>query len=169
MPPRGKSKGAQGGAALVDAILKKYGAFKDVREHRLVIGWADLVGERVAARAWPDGLSKGVLYVRVANSAWLHELSFLREALAEKANALVGGQRLVKDVRFHLGPRRDTAEEEDVIAELARRAAARRRPAAPSRPPPSIAGLERIDRETDAVSDPELRATLRALRRRLGL
>jgi hypothetical protein len=155
----------------VDAILKKYGAQKPVREHRLVTGWREIVGERVAARAWPDGLKDGALYVRVANSAWLHELSFLRDVVAERANQLVGPPTLVREVRFHLGGRRaaDAETEDDVVAELSRQAYRRRRPPPRTFPPPSQATLDRIDQETSAILDPDLRETLRILRRRLGM
>ena len=165
-----KSHGPRPAMALVEAILKKYGAQKPVREHRVVMGWKDIVGDRVAARAWPDGLKDGVLYVRVVNSAWLHELSFLREAVAERANALAGPPVLVREVRFHLGARRgDGVDDDDLVAELARRVAQLRRPAAKPRPPPSASTLATIDHETAAIGDEELRATVRALRRRLGL
>ena len=107
--PRGKA--AIPARPLIDAVLKKYGAARQIREHRLVTGWGEIVGERVAARAWPDGFRDGVLYVRVSNSAWLHELSFLRESVRERANELCGGPRLVKEVRFHLGPRRGDADD----------------------------------------------------------
>jgi len=155
--------------ALVDAILKKYGAQKPVREHRLVTGWKEIVGDRVAARAWPDGLKDGILYVRVINSAWLHELSFLREAVTERANALAGPPPLVRDVRFHLGARRDEDDGDDLVAELARRVAQLRRPTPKPLPPPNPATLALIDHETAAIGDPDLRTTLRSLRRRLGL
>src|SRR5262249_14417494 len=58
---------------LVRAVLTRYGVEGAVREHRLVTEWESIVGPRVAARAWPDGLRHGVLYVRVTNSAWMHE------------------------------------------------------------------------------------------------
>ena len=105
---RKRSRPAAAAGELVDGILKKYGAMQGVREHRLVTAWVEIVGDRVAARAWPDGLRDGVLSVRVANSAWMHELSFLREAVTRRANELVGPPRLVREVRFHLGANRRT-------------------------------------------------------------
>lgn len=155
--------------ALVESVLRRYGVSAPVREHRLVTSWDEIVGERVAARAWPDGLKDGVLWVRVSNSAWMHELSFLREPIAARANELVGA-RIVRDVRFHLGSRNASAEEDrdDVVAALSRRLRPRKK-ATPARPTPSPALLDAIDEETARVSDPELRDTLRALRRRLGL
>lgn len=153
---------------LVADVLRSAGAMEAVREHRLVTRWSEVVGERVAARAWPDGLKNGVLYVRVANASWMQELSFLREALADKANRLVGegGSPLVRSVRLHVEERRD-ADGDDVIAALA----ARRRPKPTPRPraPVDAISRARIAAETAKVGDSELREIIRTLRDRLGM
>jgi len=153
---------------LVRAVLARHGVEAAVREHRLVTEWETIVGPRVAARAWPDGLKHGVLYVRVTNSAWLHELGFLREALVREANRAAGDPPLVKEVRLHLGSRRTHAtDESDLVAALAEQR--RVKPAPKPRRPPSTGELARIDREAGAVRDPELAAVIRDVRRRLGL
>jgi hypothetical protein len=155
--------------SLVDAVLRARGAHAAVREHRLVTGWVDIVGERVAQRAWPSGLQKGTLWVRVANSAWMQELSFLREAIARAAADYLGPPPLVREVRLHLpGKGEPQSDVEDVVAALARRKRPRRAPAAP-RPPVAAETLVRIDAETEVVKDDELRESIRTLRRRLGL
>lgn len=157
-------------SSLVDDVLRRYGISAEVREHRLVTGWGEIVGERVLARAFPDGLKDGVLFVRVTNSAWLHELSFLRDPIIARANELCGA-RIVKDVRFHLGSRRGADAEtdrDDVVAALARRMRPRKKPT-PPRPTPTPAALRAIDEETSKVRDPELREILRDLRKRLGI
>ena len=66
-------------------VLDRYGIERELKEHRLLSHWKTVVGDRVASRTFPDGLSKGVLWVRVANSAWLHELSFMRDAILAKS------------------------------------------------------------------------------------
>jgi predicted nucleic acid-binding Zn ribbon protein len=138
-----------------------------VREHRLVTDWAEIVGERVAVRAWPVGLKAGVLRVRVSNSAWLHELSFLKDALVGRANQIVGNPPLVKEIRFTQGtPKPGDTDEDDVVAALARRRGPKR--VAPARPAPSAAASQRIERETEAITDPELRAAVRSLRMKIG-
>ncbi len=154
---------------LVDELIGKRSIAGAVREHRLVTGWKEIVGERVAARTWPDGLKNGVLQVRVANSSWLHELSFMREMMIDAANRHVGPPSLVRDLRLHLGARRDIdqADEEDIVAQLARR---RRAPA----PRPRLATtdprtLAAISADTTRVTDDELRELVRRVRQRLGL
>jgi hypothetical protein len=155
---------------LVRAVLARYGVAGAVREQRLVTEWEAIVGPRVAARAWPDGLRRGVLYVRVTNSAWMHELGFLREALVREANRTVGDPPLVKDVRLHLGGKRrgEAPDPEDLVAALAAQTR-HRPPPRPPRPPASPAELARIDREAGEVRDPDLRELIRDVRRRLGM
>ncbi len=156
-------------SSLVDQVLRAHGAHAAVREHRLVTGWIDIVGERVAQRAWPSGLQKGVLWVRVANSAWMQELSFLREAIARAADDYLGPPPLVREVRLHLpGKGEPQNDSEDVVAALARRKRPKKVPP-PPRPVPGAETLVRIDAETDAVKDDELRESIRKLRRKLGM
>lgn len=165
---RARAKVATRAGDLVRSVLARYGVAGALREHRLVTDWDRIVGARVAARAWPDGLRHGVLYVRVTNSAWLHELGFLREALVREANKVAGDPPLVKEVRLHLGDRRSSQDADDLVAALAGQK--RQRPAPrPRRVPPSALELARIDKEADAVEDVELRVLIRDVRRRLGL
>ena len=152
-------------ADLVDEIESGYGIARQIREHKLVTGWHEIVGERVAARASPDGLSRGVLSVRVSNSAWMHELSFLREAIVQKANEVCGGGSIVRSVRLHLG-RKWGDDPDDVVAAFVRRPAAKK---PVPRKEADSATKRRIDEETATVADPELRAALRVLRKRLGV
>src|SRR5690606_33440451 len=90
----------------VARVVKRYGCAADIREHRIATCWRSIVGDLVASRAWPDGLDQGVLWVEVKTSAWLHQLSFLRDEIARTANRAVGDPPLVREVRFHLGRRR---------------------------------------------------------------
>jgi hypothetical protein len=155
---------------LVRRVLAGYGLTGVVREQALVTRWSEIVGDRVAGRTWPDGLRDGVLWVRVASSAWMHELSFMRASIARQANALVGAPPIVRDVRLHLGARRAADEQDDVIATLAAELAPRwiRRPrAAP--PPLTDAHRRQIDTEVATVGDDGIRDALRSLRLKLGM
>lgn len=152
---------------LVAKLLGRHGVARELREHRLLSRWPEIVGERVAARAWPDGLSKGVLWVRVANAAWLHELSFLRDQIIVRANQIVGDPPVVRDVQFHQDPAR-RADADDALAPTLRI----RRPAPRLRPlPPPATGarLAAIEREAAGIEDDELRSIIVDARRKLDL
>jgi predicted nucleic acid-binding Zn ribbon protein len=151
--------------ALVAQVLQRAGVAGAVREQRLVTEWSRMVGERIAARAWPDGLERGVLYVRVVSSAWMHELAFLREPLIEAARQVTGNPPLVREIRFHLGGRRSSGSD-DLVGNLARRRRAAR-PAPPPPPPISPEAAAHIDRETQGIADDELREIIREAWRRL--
>jgi predicted nucleic acid-binding Zn ribbon protein len=148
----------------IDEVLAKRGLGETLRAHRLITEWRALVGERIAARTWPDGLSKKVLWLRVANSAWLHELTLLKRTLINNVNEALGEPRLVDDIRFHIGARK-AVDDDDALAgavfALRTRKPLRRLPL----PPPADGdALRRIERETGNVDDDELRDLIRAVR-----
>ena len=169
MADRGRRKSAPSAAStLVSEALAAWGVTPAMREVRIVTEWRQLVGDRIAGKAWPDSLKNGILRVRVASSSWMHELGFLREALVKKINAVVGGPPLVKDIRFWMGGREQASrDEEDIIAALTRAApkkAGRRREVKLGKDVEA-----RIEAESAGVRDPELKDLIVALRRRLGM
>jgi hypothetical protein len=154
-----------GVADALGALIDAHGLADELRGFDLLLRWDDIVGERVARRTRPDGFFKRVLWVRVANSSWLHELTMMKPALLAAVRAAAGDPPLVDDLRFHLGRRRE-ADGDDALAEVDRLTAARRAPARRLPPPPPAVGEAKaaIERETDRVDDPELRAILRDVR-----
>ncbi len=162
---RGAQLGPTGAKKALSSVLQRYGAAKEIREHRILIHWKDVVGPRVAAHTTPDALSKGVLWVRVDSSPWMHQLSFLKEEILAKANELCG-EALVREVRFHLG--RPKERSNDAIAAASRI----RRPPLKERPLPAPAAgpaLAAIMDETKEIEDDELREAIIDIRRRLNL
>ncbi len=64
--------------------------------------WGQVVGETVALQTSPERLERGVLYVRVASSAWLQQLNFLKEEIISRFNE-VSGLAPIGEIRFRLG------------------------------------------------------------------
>lgn len=89
--PSGVS-GPKSGAGRVSRVLSAFG-----RIGPPVTEYADAVNFR-----------RGVLTLQVHESAWLTELTFLRDEVVERVNRMVGGAP-VKEVRLRLGPRRRVA------------------------------------------------------------
>lgn len=167
--PRRSRRGARHirSADLLTALLDRHGIARELREHRILARWRDIVGPSLADRTWPDGLDRGVLWVRVKNSSWLHQLSFLRDDLVVRLNRELGDPPLLQDIRFHVGARRLISDDDALAPTLKiRRALARER-----QPPPAAtaARLEQIEREAGTVRDEELRSIILDVRRRWNL
>ena len=86
---------------LVESVLKDRRVNESVRAHRLQTHWQEVVGSRAAEKTSPEKLHHGTLYVRVANSSWLHELAFQQKEWILKANQLCGDPPLVHSIRFY--------------------------------------------------------------------
>lgn len=166
---RRRSKKASPASELIAKLLGGYHIEDDVRSQRIMTEWRAIVGDRFAARTRPDRIDEGVLWIRVSNSAWLQELSFMRDELLATIQRALGDPPLVTDIRLHLGSARPRHRRDEADAHLARRRT-RRRKASPKRPlPPPASGahLAQIERETAVVEDPELREIIARARRLL--
>ena len=148
------------------AVFTKRGVKTELRAHKIVVAWTDLVGEKIASHCVPDGLDNGTLWVRVENSAWMHQLSFISADILAQANKKLGVPPMVKEIKFHLDRRRGSANDPLSSAYKIRRVARRERPL----PPPADGEkLEAISQETAQVTDKELREIILDTRRRLSL
>ncbi len=63
--------------------------------------WELAVGTKIARRARPVRLERGVLHVRAATATWAQELSLLAETIAAQLRAR---GMAVRSLRFHVGP-----------------------------------------------------------------
>lgn len=115
--------------------------------------WEAAVGTRIASRALPVKLDRGVLHVRVASATWAQELSMLGEPILQQLRAR--GLR-VDMLRFRVGkveiPDRNKTREDSVRT---------------SPPPVKLPPL--LNKDVDGVQDVELRAAIRrAAEKNLG-
>ena len=87
----------------LDGVLARAGENRYARAKPPVSDqvWQQAVGLRIAQRARPVGLERGILTVRAATSVWSSELSLLSETLLERLRAC-GIE--VKELRFRVGP-----------------------------------------------------------------
>jgi predicted nucleic acid-binding Zn ribbon protein len=160
---RRKKEAAPAAEAIAEALAFS-GLTGAVRAHRIITEWREMVGDRVAARTWPDGLKDRVLWIRVSSSAWLHELTLVRAQILDGIHRVLGEPRLVDELKLHIGARKQI-DSDDQLAMVAR--ARGRRPRPPPRPlgpPASGEAKAKIERETDDIADPELRELIRNVR-----
>lgn len=141
--------------SIADILARWLGRKKhrsDLYQYTIQHRWAEVVGERLAARTQPKTLRNGVLVVTVANSAWLNELSFLRGQIIQHINQMLA-ERAVLAIRLVAGkvtcsPSSVSREPEESSSYV-------------ELPPDAV---ERIDREVAAIEDPMLREAIREAR-----
>ncbi len=118
--------------------------------------WRELVGDQVAARCDPAGLSRGVLKVWAATPAWASELRYLAPEMIRRVNAGVGTV-LVSEVKVSVRP-------PDGPAAGHRDGPTRAPAAAPSKVPPREGLALNVDELVRGIGDERLAAaTKRAL------
>lgn len=140
--------------ALIEGELGYFGSSPPV-PLSLVKAWDEAVGEQVARRSRPSRLKGKTLHVKVASSAWMHELQLLSPTILAK---LAGQPTLarVEELRFELGPMPPRASSGP--GEGPRLAPARRRDgAARTLPTPIATALAKVD---DAALRQRIEGTL---------
>lgn len=78
-------------------VLQRIDPERRLPAYRTWAIWAEAVGAAVAAHAEPAGFRDGVLSVRVAGSAWMQELQFMKDTLRERLNERLGAP-LIRDI-----------------------------------------------------------------------
>jgi len=84
---------------LIDPALRGLGVRGPVREERLRIALAEVVGPGLAALCRAERLDRGVLLLATANSALAHQLQMDAPRVIAALNRRVG-QDLVRRIRF---------------------------------------------------------------------
>src|SRR5690606_2490339 len=99
-PPRARAVTTAGDA--VRAALALHGLADEIRGGRVLTEWAELVGPRIAQRTRPDRIVDRALWIEVATSAWLHELTLLKPQLLRGLRERLGEPALFDDLRLRL-------------------------------------------------------------------
>lgn len=161
MKPRRQARALEVVAAkdAVARALAVHGLTDEIRGNQLLAEWSDLVGPRVAARARPEGIRGRTLWVEVATSAWLQELTMLKTNLLDRLRERLGSPGLFDDIKFRLAGRGGRE------VPTPPRPRGRAMPS-PPRPvmPATGAARERIVREVSQIDDDELRELVARVR-----
>lgn len=88
---------------ILEQALKRTGLAQDIARYKFVLHWDEIVGAEIAKRAKPDSVRKGILFVKVSNSAWAQELTFQKDIILKRLNNYVSDENPVHDVRFYVG------------------------------------------------------------------
>ena len=84
---------------VLERALRNLGIEKKVKEGRVFEVWDKAVGKKIGAHAHPLKIKRGKLFVKVTDSSWLQELSFLKEKIIKKVNKGLG-EEVVKEIFF---------------------------------------------------------------------
>jgi hypothetical protein len=129
----------------IEGVIDRTGESRFAPHHSPIARriWREAVGPRIAERAEPTEMDRGVLTIRAATSVWATELSLLSSALLDRLRSLGVP---VTALRFRVGP----------IDEPARPVEPR-----PSRRVPSPAPLPTpLAEDIEGVGDDDLRRTI---------
>ena len=77
---------------LLGDLLQKRGLGTQIRRIGALDAWSGAVGEKISEVTEAKMVVASTLFVEVRSSAWLMELSFMKEALLERVNADLGGE-----------------------------------------------------------------------------
>jgi len=83
----------------IKEFLQSQGFTEKIEQADVIRMWPEIVGDKIASKTEAKRISKGILMVKVSDSAWRNELVYMRETLRKKINSRIG-KDLVKDIRF---------------------------------------------------------------------
>lgn len=83
---------------LIAQVLEKSGVRKQVERIGILELWPEIVGEQLAKVTRVKGLDEDALFVEVRSSAWLMELSMMKDDFLERVNARLGDDTLERIV-----------------------------------------------------------------------
>jgi len=113
--------------------------------------WPGIAGPLLAGKAYPMKFRNGILTIGVRDHSWAQELQMARPALLSKINDALGPKSPVTDLRFTVGPVEGGKPE----------------PHSPEPPEADTPATDSDPEDLAGVADPEIRAILRAILRRV--
>jgi len=87
---------------ILQKLLKIHKIPLRLEDRRLQDVWSQAVGPRIAAQTRADSIRRAVLFIKVANSAWMQQLHFMKEEIINKFN-LLNNKEPVRDIFFSIG------------------------------------------------------------------
>jgi predicted nucleic acid-binding Zn ribbon protein len=72
--------------SVLQGVLEKHGVSKQIERHGVLELWPEIVGLKLAEVTRVKGLDDASLFVEVRSSAWLMELSMMKDAFLERVN-----------------------------------------------------------------------------------
>lgn len=100
----------------IAGFLQRHGLARRIAQASIIAEWDQLVGPQIAAVTEAESITAdGVLWVRVATSAWAQELSMMTPGILARVNQ--GRTGRVKSVRWVASPLRRSSEHSRTVSE----------------------------------------------------
>jgi len=85
---------------ILPAILSRMGIIKGIEQGKAVVFWENIVGDDIARHARPFKVKKGILYVEVTSSVWVHELQMMEPEIRRRINGYLK-KNIINKIRFY--------------------------------------------------------------------
>jgi predicted nucleic acid-binding Zn ribbon protein len=139
-------KGPQSVSALLSRITSEQGWRQQLDTHSLFLHWDKLVDKSTSTHARPLKIVSNVLWLEVANSAWMQQLQFQKIQLLELVNKSLRLSRL-EDIRFTLSDKKKEARKQPTVHFIQ----------------PSPAAQESFQKQIAGIEDEKIREALMSL------
>jgi predicted nucleic acid-binding Zn ribbon protein len=87
--------------AVLEGIIEGLGIKTRLEREGLVVLWGEVVGEKISHNTRAVGCRGTTLLVEVKNSAWLQELSLMKDDLLKQLNGKAG-KHILDGITFYL-------------------------------------------------------------------
>lgn len=77
-------------ASVLQGVLEKHGVDKQIERLGVLELWPEIVGSQLAKVTRAKGVDEAALFVEVRSSAWLTELSLMKDEFLERVNERLG-------------------------------------------------------------------------------
>ncbi len=101
-PKRKRQKNLQKLGDVLQKTLKRFNISGNSIDRNIWDAWNKAIGPQVAAQTRPDKLRRDILFVKVSNSIWMHQLQFMKQEIIDKTNKFLG-REVIKNVHFSIG------------------------------------------------------------------
>jgi len=85
---------------ILPSVLSRMGIIKGIEQGKAVVFWENIVGNDIARHAKPFKVRKGILYVEVTSSVWVHELQMMEPEIRKRINKYLE-KNIINKIRFY--------------------------------------------------------------------
>lgn len=102
---------------VLEKLFNKLSLDKKLKEVNALKLWEEVAGEKIGQHSLPLFVRKGNLFVRVDNSGWLTQLTYLKHEIISELNERLGGES-IKNIYFRLGEVKKKRKRETKAAQV---------------------------------------------------